>query len=121
MAKCERLPEIEVVIRLENVAPWIMDQPDIYPSDDDAITLAGTLFSLEEARDAAEVQGALVVPSEIVNARERRAAYKREDDLMWKNWARDRALEKAKEERKIEAKKVRKGRLLSDVLRDGFI
>ena len=71
-----------------------MGQPDIYPSDDDAITLAGTLSSLEEARDAAEVQDALVVPSEIVNARERRVAYKREDDLAWENWAWDRALKK---------------------------
>ena len=29
--------------------------------------------------------------------------------------------EKAEEEEKIKAKKVRKGRLFSDVLRDGFI
>ena len=74
LAKCERLPEIEIVVRLENVAPWIMGQPDIYPSEDDAFALVGPFFSLGKPRDAAEVQGALVVPSDIVNARERWAA-----------------------------------------------
>ena len=118
LAKCERLPEIEVVVRLEYCSSCCRGQPHVYRPEDNALALAGLIFSLEKPRDAVEVQGALVVLSIILSARERFAADVRESQRTW-----DEGMVRinAEEDRRRKAVEVRIGRLYSDVLRDGFI